>query len=582
MAVATAIFLNGWERGNFLELDKSFEAGKLQISRGSSDTFISVQVTGDDTYGSVRFYGSGFSLDALTLADLILKSPDGFVSKYEEVEEQSVANQIVFSPSIPVSVIAGLEQSLEKLTAVYSGDDTYVGAAVSSSSSDEYDWFHGYGGNDRFQGNGDAAENDVFWGGDGIDTAVYRGPRSNYRIIESSSLLDPVTGLSNIQGYRVVDNSGLDGTDQLVGVEFIEFSDVTLDLATLIPDEISQGVDYFNGSRYVIVPSSSWSEAQQIAVQLGGNLATISSEEEQQYIEINLAEGRRLWIGLNDADGNGVFTWVSGEPLTYTNWQRGFPNTSPYVLLQTANADQGGSFGTWDQFGNTHSSVQYALVEINQVEGTPRSDRIYGTDRSEKILGKDGRDTIESSLGNDTIDGGSGIDVVRSSAALSSVEFMRQDNQTIRINYSQKFDSLTDVERVSFASEWVALDVSGNAGLAAQTIVTAFGESQLDALLGLGISLVDSGFLASDLADLIISNNLMPSDSGEFIGRLYQNLFKRDPSEIEVNLIKGLLDDGTFTHATLLEFAANSQFAVEIVGRGLIDSVALPFSPSLI
>lgn len=580
MAVATSIFLNGWEIGNFLELDDSFEAGKLQISRGSSDTFISVQITGDDTYGTVRFYGSGFSLDALTLSDVVLNSPNGVVSKYEEVEEQTVANETIFSPSIPVSVFAGLEQSLEKLTAVYGGDDTYVGATVVSSSDDEYDWFHGYGGNDRFQGNGDGTENDIFWGGDGVDTAVYRGPQSNYRIIASNTLLDPVTGLSNIQGLRVVDTTGLDGTDQLVGVEFLEFSNATVDLSTLEPEQ----PDYFNGSRYVIVQGGSWAEAQNNALQLGGNLATINSVEEQRYIEQNFSQGKRLWIGFNDSDGDGHYSWISGEPVAYTNWQAGLSgNLNPYVLLQMGTGDSGVSeiFGTWDRFPNTSNTVAYGLAEINQFEGTASNDLIYGTSRSETILGKDGPDTIESSLGNDTIDGGSGIDVVRSSEGLSSVDFTRQDNQAIKITYSQKYDLLTNVERISFAGEWVALDVNGNAGVAARTIVTAFGESQLDTLLGLGIGLVDSGFLASNLADLIISNNLMPSDSGEFIGRLYQNLFKRDPSEIEVNLIMGLLDDGAFTHATLLEFAANSEFAVEIVGRGLIDSVALPFSPSL-
>ena len=34
----------------------------------------------------------------------------------------------------------------------------------------------------------------------------------------------------------------------------------------------------------------------------------------------------RAWIGLQDFDGTGNFTWTTEEPVTFTNWGGGEPN----------------------------------------------------------------------------------------------------------------------------------------------------------------------------------------------------------------------------------------------------------------
>ena len=65
--------------------------------------------------------------------------------------------------------------------------------------------------------------------------------------------------------------------------------------------------------------------AQNTCVELGGNLITISSEDENSFITNLLSQfgdiySPGVWIGLNDQEEEGDFVWVSGEPLTYTNW----------------------------------------------------------------------------------------------------------------------------------------------------------------------------------------------------------------------------------------------------------------------
>ena len=93
-------------------------------------------------------------------------------------------------------------------------------------------------------------------------------------------------------------------------------------------------VDWFqspiNGHWYgVDYTPRTWTDSEALAVSLGGHLATIRSQDEQDWIAqefgpYNLDQG--LWIGFNDAAVEGTFVWSSGEPVTYDNWGGVEPN----------------------------------------------------------------------------------------------------------------------------------------------------------------------------------------------------------------------------------------------------------------
>jgi hypothetical protein len=91
-------------------------------------------------------------------------------------------------------------------------------------------------------------------------------------------------------------------------------------------------VNEANGHTYLLLEPSSWTAAEARAVELGGHLATVRSDEENVYIfnEIRGFDGsfRRVWIGLNDVANEGTFVWSSGEPVTFTNWGAGEPNNA--------------------------------------------------------------------------------------------------------------------------------------------------------------------------------------------------------------------------------------------------------------
>ena len=84
----------------------------------------------------------------------------------------------------------------------------------------------------------------------------------------------------------------------------------------------------FNGRQYQLFDAGmSWTEAKAYCESLGGYLATITNEDEQKFITNLLRNGGKayFWLGGYRVNGNN-FAWVTGEPMTYTNWDPEEPN----------------------------------------------------------------------------------------------------------------------------------------------------------------------------------------------------------------------------------------------------------------
>ena len=168
---------------------------------------------------------------------------------------------------------------------------------------------------------------------------------------------------------------------------------------------------------YMSEEYKSWTEARDIATDLGGYLVAVDAASENQWIRDQMESAgyqwNSVWIGYTDQDSEGIFEWANGSQSTYENWQNGEPNNSggeDYTELM--------SNGKWNdlpnnntqkfiiEFSGTVSSlptvITYTAVESNSVTSqftTPTVTPIT-------IAAGSSKETLTISANSDIIDEG--------------------------------------------------------------------------------------------------------------------------------------------------------------------------------
>ena len=90
-------------------------------------------------------------------------------------------------------------------------------------------------------------------------------------------------------------------------------------------NETKRNYNTQNGHTYYLYEiQKTWEDACKFCESRGGYLATITSSEEQVFLET--MGNNRYWIGGTDKNSEGFWEWVSGEEFGYTNWLSGEPN----------------------------------------------------------------------------------------------------------------------------------------------------------------------------------------------------------------------------------------------------------------
>ncbi len=189
---------------------------------------------------------------------------------------------------------------------------------------------------------------------------------ASYRLTDEDYIKDISVDVSEVEHLTVEakDNVAVSGGTSFALYDMFLYNDYRKD------DISSSDIHESNGHRYQLFNSElSWDEAKKYCEDIGGHLVTITSAEEQAFIETLLtlpdAEKSYYWIGASDAQKEGMWSWVTDEPFDYANWKAKEPNNEHdkehylHIYRNTYNDIQAG---------------QWNDVMMNGVDGDEKND----------------------------------------------------------------------------------------------------------------------------------------------------------------------------------------------------------------
>ena len=135
-------------------------------------------------------------------------------------------------------------------------------------------------------------------------------------------------------------------------------------------DNMSKPVEtsYFKGHKYELYNESmTWESAKLFCEKKGGHLVTISDEKENEFVNgmrcrnLSTDYQQSIWLGGSDTANEGTWSWITGEPFTYSNWKPNEPNggTSQNYLQMY-------SSGNWDDVQN--EAGRFVVCEYDSVQ----------------------------------------------------------------------------------------------------------------------------------------------------------------------------------------------------------------------
>jgi len=463
---------------------------------------------------------------------------------------------------------------------------------VGTSSADV---ITGTGADDKLEGDGG---NDMIDGGAGIDTAVFRGVRSNYTF-------SALTG-GNLQ---VTSKDGSDGVDTLHSIEVLQFADQSVSSADVVNvDTTAPGAPTLAVTKNANGYAAGSNPAVTGVAEAGATVKVYATDN--TLVGTATADASGVWSltttkAFADGTGYGVFATAT-DAAGNTSAASGtvtFNIDAHAPVAPTAAFSQNGNQGTFSGTGEAGTTIyltrvgdfidiaaatvgadgkwsvstsplpngSYTIRAVSEdLAGNAKSataDVNFTVNSSANVTGTSANDKLAPAGANGAIDGQAGIDTVTFTGARTNYTVAKE---TWGFGVTDKVgggghDAAINVERLQFDDGAVALDINGSAGAAFRLYQAALDRPAEKAGLGFWIYQLDRGLTLDDMVQDIINTQpefikkygANPTDT-EFVNLLYANVLHRTPDAAGYDFwVKALTNHDT-THVGIVKFFSES------------------------
>lgn len=407
-------------------------------------------------------------------------------------------------------------------------------------------------------------------GGLGLDTAVFRGARSNYMFAE----------LSN-GDLVVTSKDGIDGTDTLRSVETLQFQDMSASRADVVADTAAPAQPtlvvtmnangYTTGNTPLVSGKAEAGSTVKVYDSTGNQLVGTATADANGLWTTKLsayADGQNysVYAKATDASGNvsvasaaAAFKVDSTPPVVPTYNMAYTAGTNHATFdgtaeagttielvrsgdLQTIARTKVGADGSWhldtSSLPNGNYTISVVSLDLADNGSTAATRPTFTVNSAANITGTSGNDVLHPGAGGNGVDGGAGIDTAIYAGSRSNFT-VAQEAWGFGVNDnvgSGGHDALINVERVKFDDGSLALDVEGSAGQIFRLYSAAFSRPAEANGLGYWIWRMDSGTTLKQVAKEFMTGQpefdalygVNPTNES-FVMQLYHNVLHRDP-----------------------------------------------------
>lgn len=297
---------------------------------------------------------------------------------------------------------------------------------------------------------------------------------------------------------------------------------------------------------------------------VAGSSSGLMSLYPSEPMSLDIAALQHLYGASTASSGNTVYNlaaaeyqggfraiWDSAGIDTFDASQLGRGVTLD--LNQGARSDVGSTVSASGTVGGSAVSVRYTAT-LSVATGAIIEDAV-GSSYADVLIGNGGNNALRGGAGDDRIEGGAGLDTAIFEAGRGSYSIAKTGDG-FSVSGHNGSDTLTGVERLTFSDQRIALDLDGNAGMAAKVLGLVFGAPMVGnaGVVGICLTLLDNGMNYEGLMQLALNVRL---GGGASNGAVADLLHPTVAGMASRDQLVSFLDNGICSQAGMARFVAD-------------------------